>query len=115
MIVLLKHAGMDIKMLAKAINPEAFLWIGAFGFILLINPHIQCEHSLCLFKNLGFDFCPGCGLGRSISLLFQGDVAGSIQMHPLGIPALIIILLRIIKLLRNSKEKPYMKTGGWNG
>lgn len=106
---------MGINRLAKSINPEAFLWIGALGFLLIINPHIQSEHSLCLFKNLGFDFCPGCGLGRSILLLFQGDLTGSVRMHPLGIPALVIILLRIIKLLRNSKEKLYIKTGGWNG
>ncbi len=36
----------------------------------------------CLNKKLlGVD-CPGCGIQRSIALIFQGDLAGAFKMYP---------------------------------
>lgn len=36
----------------------------------------------CMSKQvLGFD-CPGCGLQRSILLLFSGDIVGAFKMYP---------------------------------
>jgi hypothetical protein len=32
--------------------------------------------------------CPGCGMTRALVLLATGDVAGSLRMHPLAVPAL---------------------------
>jgi hypothetical protein len=49
---------------------------------------------------MGFKFCPGCGLGHSISYLFHGDIQESFSTHPLGIFAVIIILCRIYNLFR---------------
>ncbi|MEX2232255.1 MAG: DUF2752 domain-containing protein [Cyclobacteriaceae bacterium] len=56
--------------------------------------------SLCPLKNAGWDLCPGCGLGMSISLLFHGQISESFQAHPLGIFALIILSFRIIDLTK---------------
>ncbi|MBL6447265.1 DUF2752 domain-containing protein [Fulvivirga sp. 29W222] len=54
--------------------------------------------SLCPLNNLGFDFCPGCGLGRSISHAFHGQFTASFDSHPLGLFAIIILSYRIISL-----------------
>ncbi|QLG46383.1 DUF2752 domain-containing protein [Costertonia aggregata] len=36
----------------------------------------------CISKRLmGFD-CPGCGLQRSVALLFDGDFIGAFKMYP---------------------------------
>ncbi|HEY2583255.1 MAG TPA: DUF2752 domain-containing protein [Mucilaginibacter sp.] len=51
-------------------------------------------------KLLGFSWCPGCGLGHSISFLFHGDLNRSFHAHWLGIPALVIISHRIYILIR---------------
>ncbi len=105
----------NLLKIISLIKLEMLIWISAIGFLLLINPYNQDHHSLCFFKNLGIEFCPGCGLGRSISLIFRGDLSGSFQMHPLGIPVLAMILMRVTKLIRDLKRRLYMKTGGWNG
>lgn len=34
--------------------------------------------------------CPGCGMTRAIDLLSAGDVLGSLAMHPLAVPALLV-------------------------
>ena len=51
---------------------------------------------MCLFSLVGIDNCPGCGLGKSISMIFHGDFVGSFNAHPLGIPAILLIVKRNI-------------------
>ncbi len=89
-----------------------FEWIaltaGLFAAVLL-NPYNDSE-SVCVIGRAGLDFCPGCGLGRSVALLFRGDVWASLQMHPAGIPAVAIILGRIGTIFHrnyNIKKEPY--------
>ncbi|MCZ2442290.1 MAG: DUF2752 domain-containing protein [Flavobacteriales bacterium] len=53
---------------------------------------------MCLYHWFGFSFCPGCSLGNSLSYLLHGQIIESFRLHPLGIPALIILLFRIAKL-----------------
>jgi hypothetical protein len=65
-----------------------------------MKPGTDPHYSFCIFKLFGINFCPGCGLGHSISYLFHGDIKASFASHPLGIFAVIIILLRIYKLLQ---------------
>jgi hypothetical protein len=76
---------------------EAFTWI--IGLIALAvyvpgNGHF----TLCPLSRFGFDFCPGCGLGRSISLFFHGEIVQSFATHPLGIFAVIVLSFRIYTL-----------------
>ncbi|WP_010664626.1 DUF2752 domain-containing protein [Marinilabilia salmonicolor] len=80
---------------------EAFFWILAIILLAFTNPEGSGHLSLCPLKNMGFNFCPGCGLGHSISWIFRGDIIASFHCHPLGIPALIILLVRSINLLRH--------------
>jgi len=79
---------------------ELMFWILSLIFLALMSPGTEPHLSLCIFKFLGITFCPGCGLGHSISYLFHGNIQASFSSHPLGIFAVIIILFRIYKLLQ---------------
>jgi len=49
---------------------------------------------------MGITWCPGCGLGHSIAFLLHGDIRNSFHAHWLGVPALVIIVYRIVDLIR---------------
>ena len=82
-------------------NLEAFVWLGGLLALALMNPGNESHYSLCLLKNIGFNFCPGCGLGHSISYFLHGELVRSFQTHPLGIVATIILTSRILSLLKD--------------
>lgn len=82
---------------------ELIFWLGAIIGILLIDPYGPQHFTLCPLDNLGFHWCPGCGLGRSMSLLTHGDFKASWSMHPLAMFAFAVITYRIIQLIRNLK------------
>lgn len=65
----------------------------------LFNPTSGSHFSLCPLKLLGFNWCPGCGIGHAIAYLLHGDIGNSLKAHWLGIPALLIILYRICNLI----------------
>jgi hypothetical protein len=65
-----------------------------------MTPGCDPHYSFCVFKFLGLKFCPGCGLGHSISYLFHGDIPASFSAHPLGIFAVIVLMCRIYNLFR---------------
>ena len=84
----------------RKLNIELFFWIGGLTYLAFMNPS-ETHFSLCPIKNLGFSFCPGCGLGHSISFIFHGKFEESFHHHPLGIFALSVILWRIFQLIRS--------------
>jgi len=86
----------------RFINLEAAVWILSLIFLLLFPIGSESHFTLCPLKNLGFSFCPGCGLGKSIHYLFIFDFESSFASHPLGIFALIIIVIRIISLIKRN-------------
>lgn len=77
---------------------ELSFWVVALTTLACMDPKTGGHYSLCLFHQLGFTFCPGCGLAHSISFLFRGMLSQSFHAHFFGIPALLIILHRIITL-----------------
>jgi len=85
----------------KKYDFEALFWLVAMLYLTFINPYAPKHLDFCLFSLLGIENCPGCGLGKSISMLFHGDFVASFNAHPLGIPAIILILKRIYKLIKN--------------
>ncbi len=87
-----------LKQLIRIIEWEAVLWFAGLVYLLFINPYQVQQFTFCPFHNLGIDFCPGCGLGRSISFFYHGNIAASIQTHPLGIIAFFLISFRIKEL-----------------
>jgi len=93
------------KAVISSIPFEAWIWSAGLFFLLFINPYQEQTFSICPLHNLGIGFCPGCGLGRSISFLYHGDFLHSLKSHPLGIAAFIIISYRVYKLVRNSYQQ----------
>ena len=76
---------------------ELLIWVAGLTIVVLSNPW-QEHFTVCIIKMLGLGYCPGCGLGHSIGFLARGEIKESLHAHPLGIPAFIFILMRIIKL-----------------
>jgi len=91
------------------IDIESLFWLSAFLYLAVINPYEPRHLSFCLFSLVGIENCPGCGLGKSISMIFHGDFIGSFNSHPLGIPALILITRRIFQLIKNTTTKKSTK------
>ncbi|MGQ1947634.1 DUF2752 domain-containing protein [Geofilum sp. OHC36d9] len=83
---------------------EAWIWIAALIALAFTNPTGESHFSLCPIKNLGWDFCPGCGLGHSIMWLFRANFSASFKAHPLGIPAVIILIYRIINIFTTQRK-----------
>lgn len=83
-----------------------FEWVAlTTGLLLmaLLDPFSGAK-SYCVIDRLGYEFCPGCGLGQSISHTFRGDLSASIAAHPAGILAILVILGRVITIFhRNYK------------
>ena len=78
---------------------ESLIWTAGLVALAIFNPaNSSGTFSLCLIHQMGFDFCPGCGLGHSISWLFKGNISASIDAHLLGPFAVIILISRILKL-----------------
>ena len=83
----------------KRIPIEAIVW--TTGLALLACMDSGTDHfSLCPLENAGLDLCPGCGLGKSVSLLFHGHLYDSLRAHPLGIFAVLVLSFRIVNLTK---------------
>ena len=92
---------------------ELVFWAGALISLAVMQPNADPHYSFCIFKLIGIKFCPGCGLGHSISYLFHGDIAASIKTHPLGIFAVVIILYRIQQLIQLHFFIPTINKQSW--
>lgn len=86
-------------------NFETLIWICGLLYLALIDPTASGHLGFCVFKWVGLERCPGCGLGQSMSFLLHGDVYQSFQVHPLGLFALVILTLRILTLLKKSTQQ----------
>lgn len=79
---------------------ELMFWIGALVGLFYATPDNQ-HFALCPLHQAGFDFCPGCGIGRSIHYMMRGDIQASFSSHYLGPIALLIVLGRVFTLTRH--------------
>jgi hypothetical protein len=76
---------------------ELVFWSAGLIILFFTDPH-QHHFGLCPLANLGIDWCPGCGLGRSIAAIFDGEIKESFNYHWFGLPALLLICYRIWQL-----------------
>ncbi len=83
----------------RKINPELIAWTAGLLLLALLDPHAGLP-SLCVSQLAGLPDCPGCGLGRSVSHLFHGEIQQSWNSHKLGIPVLTGLLARIYQLAK---------------
>lgn len=79
-------AGGAIRALQTA--APALLLLGA-----LLPADRPVPFDLCLWHRLTGLRCLGCGLTRSVCHLLQGDVAGSLALHPAGVVVVAILAL----------------------
>lgn len=81
---------------------QNYFEIFAFGiglFLLaLMDPNTANGPGLCLLENAGFSYCPGDGLGHSISFIFRGEFDNAMEANILGPFALVILSGRIFYL-----------------
>ena len=77
---------------------EALIWIAALIFLAFSNPAVH-HYTLCPLDNIGISYCPGCGLGRSIGYFFRLKMESSFIAHPLGIPAVFLLVYRSVKIM----------------
>ncbi len=84
---------------------EALIWLSGLLLMAFSNPYESNHYSLCLIKNSGLGFCPGCGLGHSIGYLARGELLQSFKSHPLGIFAIIILSYRIFQIFKHNPLK----------
>lgn len=94
-----------LKEVWSLIGFEALVWILGLAYLIFVHSPGESHFTICPLSNLGFEFCPGCGLGNSISYIFRGDFIASVHSHPLGIFALIIITLRIFTIIINNRRR----------
>lgn len=77
---------------------ELLFWIAAL-IVFFFLPVEKSESSLCVFSWMGFGQCPGCGIGHAIHYALRLNLSASFAHHPMGIPGVIIIFIRIKQLL----------------
>lgn len=95
----------SFRTIRQLIPLEAIIWILALVLLMINDPGYAQAASLCPFHNMGLGFCPGCGIGISISHAFRGQFEASINSHPLGIVAILILTSRIFTLLKRSYKE----------
>lgn len=94
---------------------ELFCWFSALICLYYLSP--GGEHfSLCPLNNLGFNFCPGCGIGNAIHFGLHLNFKASFEYHPAGLPAIAILSNRIyylsMNIIKNYERETYTSNPG---
>lgn len=84
---------------------ELLIWTAAL-IGLYFMPDTGGHFTLCPVGAMGFDWCPGCGLGHALHDLLHGNFTEAFRHHYLVLFTFIIILYRIFQLtVLNQKFK----------
>lgn len=84
-------------------------WIGILIAIPVLGTLEAIFGAICPIRFLFGLPCPGCGLTRAVRLLLKGELAASFAMHPMAVPALILILGFVLIRYFFPKYLPYLK------
>ena len=84
-----------------------YWYVFLFAALILLLIH-HTFGALCPMRiTLGIP-CPGCGLTRACLLWLKGDAAAACQMHPLALPAMLLIATYpLMRYLFPSLQKPW--------
>jgi hypothetical protein len=96
----IKSKNQRVEKIIGYVNFEALFWIITLIYLGAGNFEHGTHFSFCPLHNLGINFCPGCGLGRSISFLLHGELLQSFHTHWLGPFAFVVIILRILQIIK---------------
>ena len=80
---------------------QALSWTLVLG-VLFFMDRSSTAGSLCLFRFLGWENCPGCGIGHSISEALHFNFSKSVDAHIMGLPAAFFLILFIIRTFISS-------------
>ena len=110
----MKSGFASFRSLSRHVDREAAIWVVALIILALGNPESDFHFTIFWPYYVWGIKSPGFGLGHSISYLFRGDVISAIEMHILGIPAVVIILWRVVtlqlKLFKLNRSNPSWQT-----
>ncbi|AGA79590.1 Protein of unknown function (DUF2752) [Echinicola vietnamensis DSM 17526] len=95
----------SIRKIQAKLPLELLFWIAALVGIMFIDPNSAHHFTLCPLSMAGIEWCPGCGLGRSMKLFALGEFRQSFQMHPMGAFAWAVIPYRIFEIIRQLKTR----------
>lgn len=103
-----------MRSLLRYVDREAAIWVTGLIVLALGNPQSDF-HFTIFWPYYVWDIkSPGFGLGHSISYLFRGDVMAAIETHILGIPAVAILMWRIVtleyRLIKRNRSAPQWQT-----
>ena len=87
-----------MRRVLRYVDREAAIWVAALVVVALGNPNSDFHFTIFWPYYVWGIKSPGFGLGHSISYLFRGDMISAIETHILGIPAVAIILWRVVTL-----------------
>jgi hypothetical protein len=90
---------------AKKVPIELIFFSIALVFLFFLDDK-QHHISLCPLAAIGFNYCPGCGLGHAIHYLLHLKFQQSWNAHPLGVFAFLVIIYRIYGLILNNFSNP---------
>lgn len=90
-----------IKIFIRTFGLEGVIWLAALSYLALALPSVYERFHFCWFKLIGLgEYCPGCGLGHSITAFLHGNISQSWELHKLGIPAVAVLVGRILQLAK---------------
>lgn len=75
------------------------MWPLGLTLLYIMNPEAKAG-SLCILKQMGIPFCPGCGLGHGIHYFLHGQWSAAIEHHWLSPVVVVVLLYRILQLAR---------------
>lgn len=81
----------------------SYVWAGYH----LLHTDVQASGTLCLFKTVTGVSCPSCGITRSILLLFQGDITAALWVNPLGILAVMLLIVIPVWIVIDFSRRNY--------
>lgn len=82
----------------RKVNIELLAWPAGLLFLYFLDPAGD-RASLCLFKNAGIPFCPGCGLGHGIHYFLHGQWQEAIHHHWLAPFTAAALIYRTVQLV----------------
>ena len=87
-----------IRKVKGLVDFEALIWTVGLSIVAIGNPESE-RHFTLFWPQWVFGIqSPGFGLGHSIGYLFRGDLQSSLNSHLLGVPAVAVLIWRIITL-----------------
>lgn len=81
--------------------------------VLLLSALLPVSFStplpLCAFKALTGVDCPGCGMTRAFLFLGHGRIAEATALHPLSVPAFLVVagmaIVGLVRAARGGRER----------